>query len=972
MDAMKTGERLFTEGKFSEAENFFQNIIRDNPRDKEAYNNLGVIALQKKDLDEALDYFTRALEIDPLYKIALLNYTEIAKAIKSPSAKIILKKYLDRYPADREVSEALVQFETVFQEKPKISFICLPTMDTFLGDIIKYFRTRCEVRTCISNDLKEIEAAIIWGDIIWLEWGNEMTIALTKQPQIFKYKRVICRLHSYEAINGYAQKINWEEIDDVIFVADHIRTLVQQQVPELAQKVNIHTVPNGIDLDRFQLTDKQRGKNIAFLGTVNFKKGPMLLLHAFRELLNKDDEYRLYIGGEFKDSRYSLYFSQMIRELGLENKIHLNGRIDDVPAWLKDKQYIVCSSPLEGHPVGLMEAMACGCKPIIHNFVGAGGLYPREYLWNSIDEFVGLITADDYNPTAYREFIEYNYSLLKQLTHLENIINDTGEKFIESEKETVTTSLENDPLPMTERQTYETATDWVYPNEMFSSDPKVRIETLTREAAVQIQQKRFDLAKTTLLRLAKMTRYTSESVNLNLVKIYQQDEDIPAIQNIFKRAAAAALSQNQMDNFLNYAYLSIYAENMFSPNPNYRYAWIDEDLNTYIRLAAKIHPLKEWVTNNRQPVRPYNDKIKIGFLLEGFSQNQAPTRTYYPLAEHYDRDKYEIYFYSRWSLTEDIAQRENYDITVDFLKKNDCHVVSPDRQMSPMEQVEFLTKQIVTDGIDLLTFQTTYFVPVYNFISCLHPAPFQALLEHQQSEFSQEMDLVFTTRKQVPECSASTAPGVIPMTRKETVNPHLPDEFAIPEGAVILISANRESRYYQNEFWTEMYAVLDRNPIVYFVAVGLSDTDKLPPMDPRIRSQIITPGYRTDVMEFFKMADIYIDLFPSGAGSSLIEALQAGLPVLCYDQDMSTLFSVNDISLGPDFIPGSDLVIPYGDRKKWHKTIDRLIYHSNYRNDMAFAMRKHAENFEPKRVATAFFNRLTETIRENKTALPVA
>jgi len=969
MDAMKTGERLFTEGKFSEAENFFQNHIKDNPRDKEAYNNLGVIALQKKDLDEALEYFKRALEIDPLYKIALLNYTEIAKAVKSPSAKIILKRYLDRFPADREITEALEQFETVFQEKPNISIICLPTMDTFLGDIIKYFQSQYEVRTCISNNLKEIEAAIIWGDIIWLEWGNEMTIALTKQPDIFKYKRVICRLHSYEAINGYANKIDWEKIDDVIFVADHIRTLVQKQVPELAQKVNTHPVPNGIDLDSFQLTEKNRGKNIAFLGNINFKKGPMLLLHAFRELVKKDDEYRLHIGGEFKDSRYSLYFSQMTRELGLEDKIHLDGWIDDVPAWLEDKHYIVCSSPMEGHPVGMMEAMACGCKPIIHNFFGASGIYPPEYLWNSIDEFVGLITANDYRPAAYREFIENNFSLGKQLTHLENIINDTGVKPTVSEKEAASTSHEYSPSPTTDKQSAETDTGWVYPEEMFSPNPRVRIETLTREAVVQIQEKRFDLAKTTLLRLVRMTRYTNESVNLNLVKLYQNDEDIPAIQDIFKRAATAALSKNHMDDFFNYAYLSIYAENMFSSNPNYRYARVDEDLNNYIMLAAKNHSLKEWVANNRQPSNHNNDKIKIGFLLEGFSQSQAPTRTYYPLAEHHDRDKYEIYFYSRWSLTEEIAKRENYDVTVDSLMQNDCHVITPDHQMSPMEQAEFLTKQIVNDEIDIMVFQTAYFVPVYNFIACLHPAPYQALLEHQQSEFSHEMDLVFTTRKQYPECSTLTAPGVIPFTRNTDVTPHRRMDFGIPEEATVLISVNRERRYHQKEFWREIQAVLAKNPNAYMVAVGLDNPDDFVHPSVPERSRIITPGFRTDIMEFLKMADIYIDLFPAGTGSSLIEAMQAGLPVVCFDQDYDTLYRVTDNSLGAEFVNHPDLVIPYKKYGQWRLTVERLLKDKDWRRRLSRDMTERARLFEPKRVTDAVFSQLEEITKAKKEAV---
>ncbi|MFZ5979594.1 MAG: glycosyltransferase [Candidatus Zixiibacteriota bacterium] len=971
MEKNITGERLFNEGRYAEAENFFQNILRDNPRDKEAYNNLGVLALQKKDLDEALEFFKRALEIDPLYKIALLNYTEIAKTVKSPSAKMILKRYLERYPADREVTDALEKFETVFRERPKISFICLPTMDAFLGDIIKYFQTRYEVRACISNDLKEIEAAIIWGDIIWLEWANEMTIALTKQPHIFKYKRVICRLHSYEAINGYAQKINWKQIDDVIFVADHIRTLVQQQVPELGRKVRIHTVPNGIDLGRFKLVEKERGKNLAFLGNVNFKKGPMLLLHAFRELVNRYDGYRLHIGGEIKDSRYALYFSRMTRELNLEDKIILDGWIDDVPAWLVDKHYIVCTSPLEGHPVGLMEAMACGCKPVIHNFVGADGIYPGEYLWNSIDDFTGMITANDYNPAAYREYIERKFSLDRQLASLEQIIDDDNSEIAVSENEPAAGADEFKLPPVSEPPEASPDNGWQYPDAMFSPDPKLRIESLTREAAIQIQQKRPDLAETTLLRLAKMTGYENEAVNLNLVKIYQANENIPAIQEVFKRAATTALEEDRYDEFLNFAYLSIYAENLFSRNPNYQYARVDEDINTYIRLAAARHPLQQWVRDNRPVDRLPGQKLKVGFLLEGFSQTQAPSRTYYPLAEYHDREKYELFFYSRWSLDEAMAKKENYDVTVKFLQEQNCRAVCPDRRLSPTEQAAFLTKRIVRDEIDILVYQTTYFVPVYNFISCLHPAPCQAALEHQQSEYSKEMDLIFTTRKQYSESSTLAAPGVIPFTRKTDVAAHRRRDFGIPDEAPVLISVNRERRYHQPEFWREIQAVLAKNPNVYFVAVGLADTNELVHSSAPERSRIITPGFRTDVMEFLKMADVYIDLFPAGTGSSLIEAMQAGLPVVCFAQDYGTLYRVAENSLGAEFVNHPELVIPVKNYPRWRLTVQRLLKDKDLRRRLSRDMTERARHYEPRQVTESVFAQLEQITRKKQETVSV-
>jgi glycosyltransferase involved in cell wall biosynthesis len=181
-------------------------------------------------------------------------------------------------------------------------------------------------------------------------------------------------------------------------------------------------VPNGINLDRFPLTMRDPGKNLASLGYINYKKGPMLLLHAFAELCRYDPDYRLFLGGTFQDDRYRLYFDQQISEMGMTGKIRFDGWIKDVPAWLADKQYIVCTSVLEAHPVGIMEAMACGVKPAIHNFVGARGVFDSTHIWNTIDEFVAMIRSDEYHSRAYRAFIEERYSLDKQLSKIDAVL----------------------------------------------------------------------------------------------------------------------------------------------------------------------------------------------------------------------------------------------------------------------------------------------------------------------------------------------------------------------------------------------------------------------------------------------------------------------------------------------------------------------------------------------------------------------
>ncbi len=430
-DQLKKGKTLFADGRIDEAAEFFLSAVEKDKNNKEAYNNLGVIAIEKRDVKAAIECFTMSLEIDPFYKAALVNYIDLLKTLNQLHIAVpLLEKIAEINPSDKEIAKLLKNIRSSFQVRPKIAVLCFPGLESFLKDIVAFLKTRYEVRVCYSTKGQDIESAIKWADTVWLEWANELTIKLTNHPTLLDGKHVICRLHSYEALAGFATKINWKNICDLIFVAGHIKNIALQQVPSLPDIVgNIHVVPNGIDINKFSFKDRSRGRNLVYIGQVNFKKGPILLLHAFRELVQKDDKYRLFVAGDFQEARYQLYFDQMIKEMGLEDNIRFDGWVKDINSWLEDKQYIICSSLLEGHPVGLMEAMARGLKPLIHNFVGAKGIYPEKYIWNTISDFVKMATEDNYDPAEYRRFIEANYSLEKQMENIDRIIS---ERHIES------------------------------------------------------------------------------------------------------------------------------------------------------------------------------------------------------------------------------------------------------------------------------------------------------------------------------------------------------------------------------------------------------------------------------------------------------------------------------------------------------------------------------------------------------------
>ena len=113
----------------------------------------------------------------------------------------------------------------------------------------------------------------------------------------------------------------------------------------------------------------------------------------------------------------------MMKDCKQRHRIHIEGRIHDVPKWLKKMDFILCTSVLEGHPVGIMESMACGLTPLIHTFYGAKGLYPEKYLWRSIDDLVEMVKAGPRPPEENRAFIENGFQLSQQIEGIRKLIS---------------------------------------------------------------------------------------------------------------------------------------------------------------------------------------------------------------------------------------------------------------------------------------------------------------------------------------------------------------------------------------------------------------------------------------------------------------------------------------------------------------------------------------------------------------------
>ena len=101
---LKEGEVLFSRGETAAAEACFREITASDPRNKEACNNLGVIAFQKGDLEGALGYFYQSLQADPYYRDAVANLAGVFRNLdRLPELLPHLENITGRFPNDEEM-----------------------------------------------------------------------------------------------------------------------------------------------------------------------------------------------------------------------------------------------------------------------------------------------------------------------------------------------------------------------------------------------------------------------------------------------------------------------------------------------------------------------------------------------------------------------------------------------------------------------------------------------------------------------------------------------------------------------------------------------------------------------------------------------------------------------------------------------------------------------------------------------------
>ncbi|MEA3296510.1 MAG: glycosyltransferase [candidate division Zixibacteria bacterium] len=401
-DVIDKGEELFANGKIDEAENYFREILKHDSENKEAHNNLGVIAFQKNDLKAATECFTTALKIDP-------SYSDPRDSLETIRGMTQHNRLVDEDESAPEVGLVNTRLAIVNPFDNKFSEIYGP-----------YFSRNNEVQVLKPSSERDLKPIVEWADIIWSVWCNEPLVYLSR---LKKSPVLVTHIHSYEILApNLMTGVDWQNVDGAIFVADHIREIANEMWATQLSSVPQTTVYNCVELPSFPFYDNGPGGNICYVGYLNHKKGIGLLLQCIREAVKIDKACHFHIAGAFQEKRFEVYMKHLISEMGLTAHVDFYGWVKDVPTFLKEMNYVISTSPWEGCPCNIIEAMACGVKPLIHNWRGAKDLFPESLVFDTLDDFRTLLTSSDYEPNAYRQYVEINFNAAINLPKIDTFL----------------------------------------------------------------------------------------------------------------------------------------------------------------------------------------------------------------------------------------------------------------------------------------------------------------------------------------------------------------------------------------------------------------------------------------------------------------------------------------------------------------------------------------------------------------------
>ncbi|MBQ09751.1 MAG: hypothetical protein CMD96_08175 [Gammaproteobacteria bacterium] len=231
-----------------------------------------------------------------------------------------------------------------------------------------------------------------FSDLIIFHWCNEDTVKFINGNT--KNSRYVVFVRRYEYYTQAIEALNWDKVDAVIMVNDYLAKGFEERTG-----VKPTVIYNGVNIEEWTFQGKTHGEKIAVVGYINQKKNLPL---AIQIMQNLPTNYSLHLAGRIQCGATVDYLNNICKSM--KRRFYFEGEIGNMDFWLKDKSYIMSTAISEGSPNNVIEAMAKGIKPVVHNWAGAREQF-GEFVFDTVDEAVDMILHSPYHSGFYRNIV---------------------------------------------------------------------------------------------------------------------------------------------------------------------------------------------------------------------------------------------------------------------------------------------------------------------------------------------------------------------------------------------------------------------------------------------------------------------------------------------------------------------------------------------------------------------------------------
>ena len=231
----------------------------------------------------------------------------------------------------------------------------------------------------------------------------------SSKPEEYPDAKHIFYMRRFDFFYPEWRKLNWNKIDHLIFVNNIFKEAVDDWLKEHSLKVPTSLIYNYVDIDKWiYKPEKERTYNIGMACNIHLKKNVPLAIQILNALPEK---YSLHLAGAMQDNCLLEYLNHIA--IQTRRRFYYYDKLprENLDSWWDMMDCCLSTSISEGNPNNIIEAMAKGIKPVVHNWPGAKDQFHEHYIFDTIDDAVMIINSDFNKPEQHRDWVKERYSL---------------------------------------------------------------------------------------------------------------------------------------------------------------------------------------------------------------------------------------------------------------------------------------------------------------------------------------------------------------------------------------------------------------------------------------------------------------------------------------------------------------------------------------------------------------------------------